>query len=86
MKKARPPSQIRQLMVGREIGDEYYRSDYSHEYSDKVALECTDINAGILKNISLQLHRGEILGLAGLTDCGIPVSYTHLDVYKRQPL
>lgn len=69
--KSCTPSQIRQLMVGREISDEYYRSDYSHEYSDKVALECTDINAGILKNISLQLHRGEILGLAGLTDCGI---------------
>lgn len=65
------PSQIRQLMVGREIGDEYYRADYNHEYSDEVVLECENINAGILKDISLQLHKGEILGLAGLTDCGI---------------
>ena len=34
-------------------------------------LECKNIQAGILKDISLQLHKGEILGLAGLTDCGI---------------
>ncbi len=65
------PSQIRQLMVGREIGNEYYRSDYNHEYSDEVVLECRNINVDILKNISLQLHKGEILGLAGLTSCGI---------------
>lgn len=65
------PSQVRQLMVGREIGEEYYRSDYEHEYGEEVVLECKNIQAGILKDISLQLHKGEILGLAGLTDCGI---------------
>ncbi len=65
------PSQVRQLMVGREIGEEYYRADYEHEYGEEVVLECKNIHAGILKDISLQLHKGEILGLAGLTDCGI---------------
>ncbi|MFV0411815.1 MAG: ATP-binding cassette domain-containing protein [Oscillospiraceae bacterium] len=65
------PSQIKQLMVGREIGDMYYRNDYEHTCSEKVALECKDISIGILNNVTLQLHKGEILGVAGLTDSGI---------------
>jgi len=64
-------NKIRSLMVGREIGDAYYRSDYDASYSDDVVMECNDIRAGILKNVSLKLHKGEILGVAGLTDSGI---------------
>ena len=32
-----------------------------------------------LKDISLEIRQGESVGIIG------PVSYTHLDVYKRQP-
>ena len=28
--------------------------------------------------------RGADIGIAGGKDCAMPVSYTHLDVYKRQ--
>lgn len=65
------PNQVRQLMVGREIGNMFYRADYEHEYDDAVALECENVCCGILDHVSLQLHRGEILGIAGLTDSGI---------------
>ena len=44
---------------------------------------CADYGAGpgavhAVMDADLMLHRGEVLGLAGA------VSYTHLDVYKRQ--
>ena len=43
-----------------------------------------------VQDISFRLKRGETLGIIGATGCGkstlmsLPVSYTHLDVYKRQ--
>ena len=63
---------LRSLMVGREIKGDYYRSDYDCNYSDEVVLECIQITSGpILENFSLQLHRGEILGIGGLSECGM---------------
>lgn len=65
-------SKMKSLMVGREVMDNFYRSDY--ETVDPEAptlLEVRNVNAGILKDISFDLHKGEILGLAGLSDCGI---------------
>ena len=38
-----------------------------------------------LKNISLDIPRNELVVLTGLSGSGT-VSYTHLDVYKRQAL
>ena len=41
-----------------------------------------------LKDVSLEIPQGQFLGIIGHTGSGkstlIPVSYTHLDVYKRQ--
>ena len=37
-----------------------------------------DAQVGALKRLSLSIHRGEFAAIIG------PVSYTHLDVYKRQ--
>lgn len=64
---------VKKYMVGREIGEKYYREDYGKEISDEVVLEAENITSGlgIMTNVSLQLHKGEILGIAGLSDCGM---------------
>ncbi|MDD3363246.1 MAG: ATP-binding cassette domain-containing protein, partial [Hespellia sp.] len=64
---------MRQNMIGREFTEGYYRSDYDDNYNhDKVMLEVKDIKLGnLLKGISFNVHEGEILGIGGLTDCGM---------------
>ena len=63
---------MRFLMVGRELQGDYYRSDYDGSFSDEVVLECEQITSGpVLENFSLKLHKGEILGIGGLSDCGM---------------
>lgn len=62
---------IRNLMVGREIKDDYYRTDMECQFSDEVVLRAQQISCGILKDISFELHAGEILGMGGLTECGM---------------
>ena len=62
---------IRFMMVGREIGDAYYREDYDTSHQDEVALELKDISFGPIRNFSLKLHKGEIIGFGGLSGCGM---------------
>jgi len=63
---------MRSLMVGRELEGDYYRSDYDGSYSDEVVMEVNRVTAKtVLENFSLELHRGEILGIGGLSDCGM---------------
>lgn len=62
---------IRQLMIGRELSGHYYREDTEEALNPEVVLEARDVSAGVLSDISLQLHRGEILGVGGLSDCGM---------------
>ncbi len=62
---------IKQLMIGREIASNYYREDENVPNNSEVVLEAWNITSGILKNISLSLHKGEILGIGGLSDCGM---------------
>ncbi len=64
-------SALRRMMVGREIAESLYRTDDEGRKSDEVALSAEHIRYGLLKDVSLQLHRGEILGVGGLTDCGM---------------
>ncbi|MCV2231267.1 sugar ABC transporter ATP-binding protein [Acholeplasma manati] len=64
---------IRTLMVGRDIGDEYYRKDYDYSCSPDVALEFNNVSVGDLKRISFQLHKGEILGFGGLNGSGMHI-------------
>lgn len=63
--------EIKRLMVGREIADDYYRTDYGESCADKVALEAKNICSNMLYDVSLAVSYGEILGIGGLTDCGM---------------
>lgn len=63
---------IKELMVGRKLTGDYYRSDYDGSYMDEVVLKADNIYVnGALEGVSLELHKGEILGIGGLTDCGM---------------
>ena len=60
------------LMVGREL-DQYYVRD--HVDSDEVVLRCAHISDGKklhsrVKDVSFELHKGEILGFSGLVGAG----------------
>jgi ribose transport system ATP-binding protein len=65
--------QIKRHMVGRPMNDRYYRDDYDGSYSPEVVLEASNITTatGMLENFSLELHKGEILGVGGLSHCGM---------------
>lgn len=66
------PDKIKKFMIGRELKGDYYRSDYDGSYSDEVVLRLVDgIQKGKLKHVNLDLHKGEILGIGGLSDCGM---------------
>ena len=68
------PEAIKKFMIGRELKGDYYRSDYDGSYDDKVVLKIVDgIEGNKLKHINLELHKGEILGVGGLSDCGMHV-------------
>lgn len=63
---------IKELMVGRKLTGSYYRSDYDGSCSDEVVLKADKLYVkNALEGISLELHKGEILGIGGLTDCGM---------------
>ncbi len=62
---------IRYMMVGREIGDKYYREDYDTSHQEDVALELDNVSLGRIRNFSLKLHKGEIIGMGGLSGCGM---------------
>ncbi|RHW42777.1 sugar ABC transporter ATP-binding protein [Neobacillus notoginsengisoli] len=56
------------MMVGREL-DNYYVRDFSA--TDEVVLKVKNLTRkGVLENISFDLHKGEILGFAGLVGAG----------------
>ena len=63
---------MRKLMVGRELIGSYYRDDFDGTCSDEVVLEAEHISLRpYFQNVDLKLHKGEILGLGGLSDCGM---------------
>lgn len=62
---------IRELMVGRDIGDRFYRGDYDASHSGQVALEIRHLYGWGIRDLNLTLHRGEIVGLGGLSGCGM---------------
>ena len=63
---------LKKLMVGRELGEHYYRTDYGEKIPDEVALRVENVSVGNeIHNISFELHKGEILGIGGLSECGM---------------
>ena len=64
---------MRRLMVGREMTDNYYRSDYDGSFGEEVVLDVQDVTSGdgYIHHTSLQLHKGEILGIGGLANSGM---------------
>lgn len=65
------PEKIKSLMVGRTITGSYYREDMVATYDDEVVLKVDNITTANLKNVSFELHKGEILGFGGLADSGM---------------
>lgn len=62
---------IKQMMVGRELSGHFYRND-SDGYSDEVVLKADCITTlEDLLCFDLELHKGEILGIGGLSNCGM---------------
>lgn len=63
---------IRTSMIGRELEGDYYRSDFVDEGFTEIALEAKNLNyREQLKDVSICLHKGEILGVGGLASCGM---------------
>lgn len=62
---------IQYLMIGRNINEDYYRSDYDPAHGAEVVLKIDNVSCGQLENVSIDLHEGEILGIGGLSDCGM---------------
>ena len=63
--------QLKTLMVGRELVGHFYRTDYGSKLSDQVVLQVRDLKCNRLMGVSFDLHKGEILGIAGLSDSGM---------------
>lgn len=71
MKEEYEPDTIKQLMVGRKVEGNYYRADMDG-YGSQVVLRANCITT--MKDLlcfSVELHRGEILGIGGLSHCGM---------------
>lgn len=63
---------IRTSMIGREVEGDYYRSDFTPSHMDEVTLTAKHITVpGVLEDVSLQLRKGEIVGIGGLSHCGM---------------
>ena len=63
---------IRTSMIGRELQGDYYRSDFTPSRQEEIALIAEHITLpGILEDVNLTLYKGEIVGIGGLSHCGM---------------
>ncbi len=66
------PDAIRTSMIGRELQGDYYRSDSTPTRQDGIALAAEHLTLGEeLQDVSLTLYKGEIVGIGGLSQCGM---------------
>ncbi len=63
---------VKASMIGRELQGSYYRDDYDEPQMSETILKADHLNLGSeLRDFSFELHRGEILGIGGLSHCGM---------------
>ena len=63
---------IRTSMIGRELKGDYYRSDMEASSMEKTVLRGDHLTLGEeLKDVSIEIHEGEIVGVGGLSSCGM---------------
>jgi ribose transport system ATP-binding protein len=63
---------IKTSMIGRELQGDYYRGDYDGSFGERVAVSVRGVtSAAGLKDINIDIHEGEILGIGGLSHCGM---------------
>lgn len=64
---------IKKYMVGREMKGDYYRADYGTPINEEIVLKVDNVTSGsgLLMNFSMEVHKGEILGIGGLSHCGM---------------
>ncbi len=66
------PDAIRTSMIGRELQGDYYRSDFTPSRLEEIALKARHLQSGgALKDVSIDFHKGEIVGIGGLSHCGM---------------
>lgn len=70
-KEEMEPDKIKSLMVGRDLSENFYRSDTAPDYGEEVVLKVEDVDGLDTIHVSFELHEGEILGIGGLSDCGM---------------
>jgi len=63
--------ELHQLMVGRELHTEYYHESLQAPSSSDIVLQAEGLGArGHYSDVSFRLHRGEVLGIAGVVGSG----------------
>jgi len=65
-------NKIQNMMVGRELKGDYYRADYDGSFGEKVVMRVEHLyGLKTLHDVNLEVHEGEILGIGGLSECGM---------------
>lgn len=65
------PDRIKKMMIGRDVQGDYYRDD-NEGYSDEIVMKVKDLTTmKDLMGFNIELHKGEILGVGGLSECGM---------------
>ncbi|HHU07424.1 MAG TPA: sugar ABC transporter ATP-binding protein [Clostridiaceae bacterium] len=66
------PENMRRKMIGREFEGSYYRADFECTFDDEIVLSVRELSLdGVFRDVNFDLHKGEILGIGGLSDCGM---------------
>ena len=71
VKKDYDDEAIKTSMIGREMQGDYYRGDQEASCQEAVLLAAEHLNAADLQDVSIKIHAGEILGVGGLSECGM---------------
>jgi ribose transport system ATP-binding protein len=62
---------IKENMIGRKLQGDYYRNDTKSSRENEIALSVKGLYYREIQDISFDLHRGEIVGIGGLSNCGM---------------